>query len=330
LAERNDTAIHSCNKLGYCQLRSLISKIAYLSILWVLFVNFSCGKQERTEPKIKTNSPPVISSVNILPEKPTKASELNSFVQSHDPDWDIITYQYQWLRNNEEIIGENKNSLKSGDFKKGDLIQVRVIPYDGKVNGTPFLSTPMKILNSPPVIQEVRIEPKVAYANDNLKVSVTCSDVDRDSVDYTYQWEKNGEILGEDKKGALERGRFKKGDSIIVTVTPDDRESIGKTKKSELIMIGNSPPIITSSPPNKTDGNIYTYQVTANDPDNDLIIFALKTGPKGMEVDKETGLIRWEIRKEDQGTQSIEIEASDSMGAKSFQKYTLSIKLRGY
>jgi hypothetical protein len=47
-----------------------------------------------------------------------------------------------------------------------------------------------------------------------------------------------------------------------------------------------------------------------------------------MEIDKETGFVRWEIRKGDQGTQSIEIQASDSEGAKSFQRYTLSIKFR--
>jgi hypothetical protein len=86
--------------------------------------------------------------------------------------------------------------------------------------------------------------------------------------------------------------------------------------------------MIISSPPNKTDGNIYTYQVKADDPDNDPIIFSLKTAPKGMEINRETGLIRWEVRKGDQGTQSVEIEASDSEGAKSFQRYTLSVEFR--
>jgi hypothetical protein len=66
----------------------------------------------------------------------------------------------------------------------------------------------------------------------------------------------------------------------------------------------------------------------ANDPDNDSIIFGLKTAPKGMEINKETGLIRWEIQKGDQGKQSIEIEAFDSEGAKSFQRFTLSVEVK--
>jgi hypothetical protein len=203
-----------------------------------------------------------------------------------------------------------------------------VTPSDGKVNGTPFLSAPVRILNSPPIIQGVWIEPNVAYVTDRLKANLKSSDLDGDSIYYTYQWEKNGVILSEEGKEILERGPFRKGDSIAVTVTPNDGESMGMPKRSEPIVILNSPPIIVSSPLNKTDGNIYTYQVKTDHPDDDPIIFTLKTAPKGMEINKETGLIRWEIPKGDLGTQPIEIEASDSEGVKCIQRYTLSINFR--
>jgi len=294
--------------------------------LFSFIINLSCDNSEDLNPK--TNSPPVITSVNILRETPYIQAELNAVVQCQDPDHDPVTNHYQWVKNGEDIPGENTYLLRNGKLKKGDLTQVRVTPSDGKVTGTPVLSAPVKVLNSPPVIQEVRIEPRVPYANDNLKALVQGSDADGDSVRFTYQWEKSGVILSEEKNETLQRGQFKKGDSIVVVVTPDDGESTGIPKKSEPIIISNRPPVIVSSPSNKADGNIYTYQVTANDPDNDPIIFALKTAPKGMEIDKETGLIKWEIRKGDHGTQPIEIEASDSMGAKSFQKYTLSIEVR--
>jgi hypothetical protein len=239
-----------------------------------------------------------------------------------------VTYHYQWIKNNEEIAGEDKNILKSGSFKKGDFIQVKVIPSDEKVDGNPFLSALVKILNSPPVIQEVRIEPRMAYINDQLKVQVKSYDIDGDSVDYIYQWGKNGAVLTEEKTEVLEKGRFKKGDSIAVTVTPNDGESQGISKKSEAITILNSPPIIVSSPPTSVEGNDYTYQVKAYDPDNEPIFFALKSAPKGMEIDKETGLVRWAIRGQDRGTHSIEIEASDKEGAKSFQRFVLNIEIR--
>lgn len=314
--------------MDYYQLNSSIRKIGILCILLILLGNLSCGKKERTEPKSKTNSPPVISSINILPEKPTKASELNSFVQSHDPDGDPVTFQYQWMRNDEEITGGNNSSLKSGSLQKGDLIKLKVVPSDGKSEGKTFLSSAVRITNSSPIIQEVQIEPKVAYVTDHLKVSVKSSDPDGDFIYYTYQWKKNGIAMPEVSGDVLERDRFKKGDSIMVTAIPDDREALGSPKKSETLTILNSPPIIVSSPPTSTEGTKYLYQLKANDPDNDTVYFTLRAGLKGMEIDKNTGLIQWEIRKEDKGNHSFEIEVSDDEGTKSIQRYTLNIDFK--
>jgi hypothetical protein len=303
--------------------------IKILTVFLLLFLGvLACAKGKEAEVKTKTNSPPVITSVSILPEKPTKESELNLSIQSKDPDGDPITYQYQWLKNEEEIIGQNQNTLKKVNFKKGDLIQVRVTPFDGKVNGTPLLSPSLRILNSPPIVQEIWIEPKVAYGTDRLKAYVKSSDSDGDFIYFTYQWEKNGVVLNEERGEFLERGQFKKGDSMAVIVTPDDRETLGTPRKSGPLIISNSPPLIVSSPPTSVEKLTYIYQVRANDPDNDPIIFTMKSGPKGMEMDKNTGLIRWEIRREDKGSHSVEIEVSDNEGARSTQRYTLTVEFR--
>jgi len=303
-------------------LRSVILLLVLISLVGII----SCeGKKTETS---RTNSPPVIGSVTILPEKPNKEIELNLSIQSKDPDGDSVTYQYQWIRNDEEITGENKGTLKKGNFKKGDFIRVKVTPSDGKADGTPFLSTPVKILNSPPIIQEVWIEPKVAYVTDRLKAYVKSSDPDGDFIYYTYRWEKNGVILNDESGDFLERGRFKKGDSIAVTVTPDDRETLGTPKKSEPLVISNSPPLIVSSPPTSVEKTTYIYQVGAKDPDGDPMTFHLKSGPRGMKIDPKTGLIEWELRKEDKGSHSVEIEVSDDAGAKSTQRYTLSIDFK--
>jgi hypothetical protein len=314
--------------MGYYGSGLFIRTIALLSILISLFLNLSCKGKKTETSESRTNSPPVITSVIILPEKPNKENELDINIQSQDPDRDPIAYSYQWVKNDEEMVDENKNILKSGNFRKGDIIQVKVTPSDGKVNGKAFLSPPVRILNSPPIIQEVRIEPKAAYASDPLRAVIKSSDVDGDFTYYTYQWEKNGTLLPEERAEVLEPGGFKKGDSITVTVTPDDREVQGKSKKSDLVIISNSPPIIVSSPPTSIEGTTYLYSVKVNDPDNDPILFTLKSGPKGMEMDKKTGLIRWEIRKEDKGTYPIEIEASDNEGAKSLQRYTVTVEFK--
>ncbi len=301
-------------------------------IFFLLFlpgINISCGGQQGTEIQSKTSLPPVITSITILPDSPRKESELSLFIRSHNPGWEPLTYRYQWIKNDNEISGENKDTLKSGNFKKRDFVQVRVIASNGKVDGQSFLSDPVKISNTPPVVEEVHIEPKLPYANSDLKAIVRSTDSDGDSVTYLYQWEKSGNVLSEGESEILESTRFKRGDSIAVTVTPNDGEKLGKPKKSEAIIIANSPPIIVSSPPAKLNGgNIYTYQVKTEDMDNDPITFGLRTAPKGMVINKEIGLIQWEVSRADSGDHLIEIEATDPEGAKSLQGYTLTIQFR--
>jgi hypothetical protein len=290
--------------------------------------NFSCGGGKANEANSPKNSPPHIASVKILPENPTKESLFNLVIDSYDADYDRVVYQYQWLRNDEEMGGENKDTLKRVDLRKGDLIRVKVTPSDGKIEGEPFLSSPVKILNSPPLIGEIRIEPATAYADNDLKAVVKSNDADGDDVSYDYQWKKNGTVLTEEKLEVLQKGRFKKGDILTVMVIPHDGETKGNPKKPEPITITNSPPVIISIPATKTASNIYTYQVNANDSDSDSVIFTLKSAPKGMEINKDTGLIRWEIRNEDKGTHTVEIEASDSEGGKSYQRYNLTVEFR--
>ena len=300
-------------------------------LLFLMGMTLSCDEQPEhpgADLQSKTNSPPVITSIAISPGQPTKESELSLYIQSHDPDGDPVTYRYQWIKNDEEIPGENSSTLKCESLIKGDLIRVKVIPSDGKMDEKPFLSNPIKILNMPPVVEEVYIEPKLAYVNSELKAVVKVSGSDGDSIHYLYKWEKNKVVLPGEDTGILKPNQFKKGDSITVTVTPDDGETSGKAKKSETIIIANSPPLIVSSPPTHLSGNTYTYRVKAEDPDDDPIVFALKAAPKGMVINKETGLIQWEVSKADQGAHPIEIEATDPEGGKSFQKYTLTIEFR--
>lgn len=299
--------------------------ISFFMVLFLSLHLISCGRSEKAGPSTKSNTPPEITTATIFPENPTQKNDLGVMAQSKDPDDDPITYHYQWIKNDAEMIGETTPVLKSGTFKKGDRIQVKVVPSDGKIEGAPFLSGSVKILNSPPVIQEVNIEPKPAFANNDLKAIVKGFDPDGDFIYYNFRWEKNGVALSEEYKEILKQGNFKKGDSITVTVTPDDREITGEPKKSAPVTISNSPPIIVSSPPESIKDSKYIYQVKADDPDHDPVMFVLKSGPKGMEIDQKTGLLRWDIRKEDKGAHQIEIEALDSEGAKSIQRYVLRV-----
>ena len=325
---KKSISILSWSERGCSGLPSFYKVIAILFLLASTSGIVSCEKEKGTGSGSRVNAPPVISAVRILPENPTQQNDLAVSIEAADPDGDPVTYEFQWMKNDGDLPGQNSNILKTGNFKKGDLLRVKVTPDDGKGKGSPFLSSPVKVLNSPPVLQEVWIEPKVAFASDPLKALCNSDDKDGDFVYFTYQWEKNGVLLSDEKASVLEPGRFKRGDSITVTVTPDDRDVLATPKKSGPVVISNSPPVISSSPPSHFAGNSYLYQVKVDDPDNDAVTFALKSGPKGMKIDSHSGLIQWEIRKEDKGVFPVEIEASDSEGAKSLQRYSMTVEFK--
>jgi hypothetical protein len=330
MRKRNTSTPLLSKRKGNHRFGSRVKLLAVFVFLCPFVLSISCERQKAAGPpsKAKANSLPTITSVTILPERPNRENDLSLVIQSQDADGDLVNYRYQWIKNDVEIAGESGNVLKAGSFRKGDMFQARVIPSDGKGDGKPFLSNPVKILNAAPVVNEVWIEPQTPTIQNDLKVREKSTDADEDSIFFSYQWEKNGAPLMEERKDTLERGRFKKGDSISVTVVPDDREIMGSPKKSEPVKISNSAPAIVSSPPTSIEGTKYVYQVRANDPDNDPITFSLKSGPKGMTIDPKSGLLQWQIRQEDKGTHSIEIEVSDNEGARSYQQYSLAIEVR--
>ena len=75
---------------------------------------FYCGKPDGGEPKAKVNSPPLITGATLVVDKPTRDKDLGLAVQCQDPDQDPVTYRYQWIKNDAELVEEKGNVLKGG------------------------------------------------------------------------------------------------------------------------------------------------------------------------------------------------------------------------
>jgi len=69
----------------------------------------------------------------------------------------------------------------------------------------------------------------------------------------------------------------------------------------------------------------YVYDVEAYDPDGDDLTYALVSGPDGMTLDPETGLINWQTTSEDAGTYEVLVQVTDPHGASAIQRYDLVV-----
>ncbi|MBI3753023.1 MAG: hypothetical protein HY266_03125 [Deltaproteobacteria bacterium] len=138
-----------------------------------------------------------------------------------------------------------------------------------------------------------------------------------------YEWRKNGEPL--DSAGEVLSSDFKKGDTISLTAVPSD----GKQKGTPVMVVThifNSAPVITSTiKDSKMIDKVFTYQVKAEDPDNDTLAYTLLGYPDGMTIDPKTGLIKWAAPSGFKGKTNVMVSVSDVAGGEAKQIFSIQI-----
>lgn len=253
--------------------------------------------------------------INILPAAPTVLTDLQA-VYSGDG-----AVAYQWSRNGQAVPGATNFRFLKDQFQKGDTVSVTV--NAGNQEGT----VSVVIGNSPPRVLSAPFVPDTPYAGGDLRVNPVGFDADGDQVGFHYKWSVNGKELPPDSP-VLTRDNFKKGDTLTLTIIPFDKDGPGEPFVSNKDMpVPNTAPKITSNPPQDFQGNVYTYQVTATDPDNDPLSFSLAAAPVGMVIDTRTGVITWPVNGTSLGAHAVEVVAQDTGGMKATQRYTLTIVL---
>jgi hypothetical protein len=301
-----------------------LSLCGMIALGCALIMAASCGTKEEKGKTADTAAVPAISSVEILPEKPSRSSLLETMVKFGQPETSEV--RYRWIKNGKEIMGAAESTLGQDNFYKGDTITVEVTPYLGQVNGKPVQSNPIIIANSPPVLKSFTIAPMPAYSKDELTANLDMFDADSDYVRSSYQWKKGKEDIPGATDATLAPDYFKKGDSIGCQARVSDGEAPEVSYYSNEIEILNSAPLITSQPSaEKIEGWSYEYQAVADDPDEDKVEFSLLSAPEGMTIDSETGLIKWQISAQQEGSHTFEVIARDPEGAQSVQPVTLSL-----
>ena len=295
----------------------------------VLVIVASCGTKEEKGKSADTVTVPAISSVEILPENPSKSSLLETVVKFDQAETGDV--RYRWMKNGKEIMGVTESTLGQDSFQKGDAITVEVTPSVGTVNGKPVQSNPVIIANSPPVLKSFTIEPMPAHSKDELTARLDMFDADGEYVRSSYQWKKGKEDIPGATEATLAPNYFKRGDRIGCQVRVSDGEAPEVSYYSNEIVILNSAPLITSKPAAEAmDVSSYEYTVTAEDPDEDEVKFSLSSAPEGMTIDSDSGLIRWQISNRQQGgTYNFEVIAIDPEGAQSVQPITLTLTSGG-
>lgn len=296
-----------------------------LCLIAVCLGTAACGSGT-TRPPGADGTSPGMAAVDISPRPAYASNVLTALVTPTTAAASAAHYTYQWRKNGDPIEGATGATLPNGAFRKGDLITVTVTAGGGLQSDAPLTSHPVAILNSPPSVTAVGIEPAPLYQAMAVHAAAQGSDADGDALVYSYQWYKNGAIIPDQTSDTLDGALVAKGDHLQVRVTPFDGAAAGDPRLSPLVTVQNSPPRITSQPPSSlNDDDTYVYQVVAVDPDGGPVTYSLKSAPERMSIDPAQGIIRWKATKQDAGIHPIEIVATDAEGATIIQRYDLQI-----
>jgi hypothetical protein len=88
----------------------------------------------------------------------------------------------------------------------------------------------------------------------------------------------------------------------------------------------NEPPVVTSQAETVAlEDAPYAYALKATDLNDDPLTFVLVSGPEGMTIDPQTGLLAWNPTQEDLGVVQIEIRVDDAGGASGGQSFSLTV-----
>ncbi len=266
--------------------------------------------REQSQPFVSSESGSY--SLTIIPDNATRNSTLQVIAQG----FKLSDAKIEWLLNGYPTTSGSSPQFDAKETQKGDKVQVKAI-----VQGKELMSNIIEIRNAPPEITRVKILPEVFKPGDTLSVEVSGNDADGDEVTISYEWTKNGEPAGNGKRLEVP---VKRGDKIAVRITPFDGELNG----SAVVLnreIKNMPPMIVEDNKFRFDGNIYTHQVKATDPDGDVLTYSLKVAPAGMTINSSTGLIQWNTPQDLNKKIPITVSVTDGNGGETSQSFTLEI-----
>jgi hypothetical protein len=271
------------------------------------------------------NQPPIVRKVTLLPSPLTLVGPLAVQIDVHDPDGQQPNTRVQWIVNGTPVIGVTGPELQPDLLKRGDLVAVEVVASDGQSESIPFRTEPVQVVNTVPIIRRVMIEADGPQGSNRVQAKVDAIDADRDDIQYTYRWWHNDKQVKEGTEHVLDTTGYGRKDIVGVEVIARDQEAPSLAVRATPIVLGNSPPEITSNPTALSNREQYDYTVQAKDIDGDPVSFALETAPPGMSIDKTSGQVSWKVTPGLTGTHRVKVVAEDGQGGTTWQEFEITI-----
>ena len=254
---------------------------------------------------------------------------------SRDADGDVLSYHWVLLtkpQNSGAALNNAESPSPRVTLDQPGNYTAQLTVNDGKSDSAPATVT-LSTINSKPVA-EAGLAQTITLS---LPVSPVLldgggsTDADRDPLN--FRWALIHQPTGSQSTlldPLSQSARFTPdfiGDYVAQLIVNDghavsDPDTVAISVKAGPVK--NHPPQITSTPVTKsTEGQAYSYQVTAADPENDTLAYSLTTSLKGMTINASTGLIQWTPGVNDLGSHPVTVNVDDGNGGNAIQNFNL-------
>jgi len=126
------------------------------------------------------NTPPELTRVKFMPEVFKAGDSLYIEAAASDAGENAVTILYEWKKNGEPA--GNGKAIGS-PVKRGDMVSVKVTPFDGESYGKPIILE-RQIQNMPPLISE---DKKINFDGQVLTCQLQAGDPDGDPLVYSLK-----------------------------------------------------------------------------------------------------------------------------------------------
>lgn len=142
----------------------------------------SSGSNDAADAVVKDkNRAPRLRDIYLEPDPVRSVDKLTVKLTTKDPDGDRVKLDYKWFVNETQVLGQEKKTLNSKYFKKGDKVYVEIEASDGRKEITDK-SNVIEVINSPPEIEVPR------YGVDKIDgMQVKATDPDNDRLNFRLE-----------------------------------------------------------------------------------------------------------------------------------------------
>jgi len=176
-------------------------------------------------------------------------------------------------------------------------------------------------------IKKISFSKQLGKEGTALKFKVETTKPLEENQYLSYIYWKNQEKIMETPLNTLPPTAYKKGDLVYVDVALYQEGQILEQRRSEILQIENSSPVIKEVKIPEIDGpGVYRIMVKAQDPDGDKINFSL-TGdpvPEGLQIDPHSGMVTY-VLGENPPPENIKFTITADDGDKGITKKNVTI-----